>query len=237
MKRGRGEESQSLPKSPSRSQIELSLFCASNYLREKNVCVCVCLGGGGVSALKKKNQSVPSHRVAELQVPVCQVRDRRPPLNPATIEVGGSQRARGSRSRVRAPRPGQAPTRGEPDWSGPACEERSGGRAVMLTHAAALAGRARPLLCTGSGAPGRRLHPPASGELRSSSRPASAAASAPARASGGEQDPRLRTVRTGPRSPGCFRSPSAEAPAGSRTDSPHPLPRRRRRSAPRSRTR
>lgn len=98
--------------------------------------------------------------------------------SPSPIEAGGSRRARGGRSRVRAPlsrrepprrsvRP--APTRVRAPWPV---------GATMLTHAAALAGRARPgarpLLCTGSGAAGRRLHPPASA-LRRSSRPASAA--------------------------------------------------------------
>lgn len=162
-----------------------------------------------------KSQSVPSLRVAERQAPLCQVRDR-PPPSKLGLPEGAGPRITGSSHAVReGPARGDRPTGPDPHERSPAAG------AAMLTHAAALARkawprgpfcapsqarrgdasirprRARPLLKPGLGrGPGRRG--------RAGSAPAHSAHSA--------------TL------PDRFRSPLAEAPAGSRTDSPYPLP-------------
>lgn len=103
----------------------------------------------------------------------------------------GERPTRPAPTRVRAPRPVGA---------------------TMLTHAAALAGRARPgarpLLCTGSGAAGRRLHPPASA-LRRSSRRSSAAVP------GRRERAASARAHAAPSAavPGRFRSPQRHRPA------------------------
>lgn len=158
-----------------------------------------------------KSQSVLSLRVAERQAPLCQVRDRPPPSKLGFPE-GAGQPITGSSHAVReGPARGDRPTGPDPHARSPAAG------AAMLTHAAALAGKAWPRgpFCAPTQARRgdasirpRRARPLLTPGLgrgpRAGSAPAHSAHSA--------------TLQ------GRFRSPLAEAPAGSRTDSPYPLP-------------
>lgn len=170
-----------------------------------------------------KTQCVPRLGGAKLPAPLCQVRDRPPPWKPEAPGGRGRPVKGSSPAAPQRTTKGDRPTRPAP----PRVRVPWPVSATMLTHAATLEGRARPrarpLLCTGSGAAGRRLHPPASA-LRRSSRPVSAAVPA----GGSERRPRVRTRRPPPQFPVA----SARL-GGTGWPAPHPLPQTP--SAPRSR--
>lgn len=112
-----------------------------------------------------KSQSVPSSRAASATLSSSR--------SPSPIEAGVPRR-RGTADHgfeLRCPR--RTCEGRSPDWTRPACEEPSGGRgdAYPCCGSGGESVALRPLLCTVSGAAGRRLHPPAARSAAPHARP------------------------------------------------------------------
>lgn len=163
----------------------------------KCLCVRVHSRCGGMSAFFFKKPictKSPSSRAASATLSKFAI------ALPHRSRGGGSRRAQGSRSRVRAPPCPRKDCHGEsPIGADPRARRSPVAGAVVLTHAAALAGRARPRgpfyvhrLRRGGEAP-----PSARGALGRSSRPASAAAPAGEEGRGGETESGVRACAQG----------------------------------------